>query len=154
MGEVLVKSLQNTKYSIDEKLEKSFITLFGQKPYMLTEAGIDANLRQEAYEQNKKIEPVEQYQSGKSMEDDVSVEEYDSEDLDNLGSSDQDDPAQKDDVSDTENDDASEKQATVKGHLKEHVELHAGRLRRKAVFGDDNDDNNMKVKKRLAMFVG
>ncbi|KAG2267559.1 hypothetical protein Bca52824_062114, partial [Brassica carinata] len=31
VGEDLVKSLQNTKYSVDEKLEKTFINLFGKK---------------------------------------------------------------------------------------------------------------------------
>ncbi|XP_060671177.1 uncharacterized protein LOC107435087 [Ziziphus jujuba] len=144
VGEVLVKSLQNTKYSIDEKLEKSFISLFGRKPNMLSGARIDANYSQEADEQNRKIESVEQYQSRKSLEDDVSIEENDSKDLDSLASSDEDDTGQKDDVSDTENDDALEEQATLKSHLKEHVELHDGRLRRKAVFGNDNDDNNIK----------
>ena len=31
VGEDLVKSLQNTKYSVDEKLGKTFINLFGKK---------------------------------------------------------------------------------------------------------------------------
>lgn len=37
-GETLVKSLQNTKYPIDEKLEKSVISLFSWKPNGLSDA--------------------------------------------------------------------------------------------------------------------
>lgn len=149
VGEALVKSLQNTKYSVDEKLEKSFITLFGQKPNILSEARNDANDIHEAEERNRKIEPSEQDQSRQSIEADVSGEESDSEDLHSLGSSDQDEAAQKDAMIDSEFGSSvkeSDQRATLKGHMKEHVEFHGGRLRRKAVFGND-DDNNLKVKR-------
>ncbi|KAF3451015.1 hypothetical protein FNV43_RR07104 [Rhamnella rubrinervis] len=148
VGEVLVKSLQNTKYSVDEKLEKSFITLFGQKPNILSKARNDAIDIHEAEEWNKKIEPSEQDQYQQSMEADVSGEEIDSEDLgsDSLGSSDQDEAAKKDAMIQCEGGSSvkeSDKQATLRGHMKEHVEFHGGRLRRRAVFGND-DDNNLK----------
>ncbi|XP_024034772.1 ribosome biogenesis protein BMS1 homolog [Citrus clementina] len=38
VGVTLVKSLQNTKYPIDKKLEKSIISLFSQKPNVLSDA--------------------------------------------------------------------------------------------------------------------
>ena len=38
VGVMLVKSLQNTKYPIDKKLEKSIISLFSQRPNGLSDA--------------------------------------------------------------------------------------------------------------------
>ncbi|KAK9185514.1 hypothetical protein WN943_025870 [Citrus x changshan-huyou] len=38
VGEMMVKSLENTKYSIDEKLEKSFISVISRKPNISSDA--------------------------------------------------------------------------------------------------------------------
>jgi ribosome biogenesis protein BMS1 len=152
VGEVLVKSLQNTKYSIDEKLEKSFISLFGRKPNMLSEAQNDAKDDHETVEQVREIEPSGSDHSGEEIEADESDEESDGDAVDGLESSDQDEGIQKDAMikskgsgSDEENAYALKQQSPRKDHLQEHVEYHGGRLRRKAFFGNDVDHDNLKV---------
>lgn len=42
VGEDLVKSLQNTKYSVDEKLDKTFINFFGKKTSASSETKLKA----------------------------------------------------------------------------------------------------------------
>ncbi|KAL5576228.1 hypothetical protein UlMin_017927, partial [Ulmus minor] len=148
VGETLVKYLQKTKYSIDEKLEKSFITLFGQKATLLSESQNNAKDTYEAGELNRKIELSKQNGPGEAMEVDVSGEESDSQD--GSESSHQNEAAQRDeiigiqdDVSDEE--DEAPKQGThTKDHMKEHVEFHGGRRRRKVIFEKDIDDDELK----------
>ena len=131
MGEVLVKSLQNTKYSVDEKLEKSFISLFGRKPDNLN--GIHSS------------EPAEQPGLVELDRPDVVHDTDDSE------SSDQDDLTPKkakfesEGTDEEEHNDLLNQKATVVDHMKEHVEFHEGRLRRKAVFGNDVDSDDLMV---------
>ncbi|KAG6732319.1 hypothetical protein I3842_01G172000 [Carya illinoinensis] len=151
VGEVLVKSLQNTKYSVDEKLEKSFINLFGRKPNMLLEAQNDGKDDHETVEQARKIEPSERDNSGDEIEADESDEESDDGELDGMESSDQDEAIQKDamikskgGVSEEETVDTFEQQSPLKDHLQEHVEYHGGRLRRKALFGKGTDHEDLK----------
>ncbi|EEF45102.1 ribosome biogenesis protein bms1, putative [Ricinus communis] len=99
VGEVLVKSLQNTKYSIDEKLENSFISLFS---------------RNESSDQDE-VAAKDAMENG------------------------------EDGVSNKEHGDTSNHQANLKDHVKQQVEFHGGRFRRKATFGDDIDDKDLKV---------
>ncbi|KAK9273456.1 hypothetical protein L1049_018266 [Liquidambar formosana] len=148
VGEVLVKSLQNTKYSIDEKLEKSFITLFSRKHNILSESQSDANGTPEAGELISGIEPPDQYQAGEEFKADGS-DESDAEDLDGSESSEQDYAVKNDATinndlsgSDEENGDALEQQPPLQNNLEEHIEFHDGRMRRKAVFGNDIDHND------------
>ncbi|CBI17233.3 unnamed protein product, partial [Vitis vinifera] len=121
VGEVLVKSLQNTKYSIDEKLEKSFISLFGRKPNVSSKAN--------------------------NLNADGSDEGTGSEDSDGSASLEQDHAAKKDatltskEGLEEENGNASELQPPLKDNVEEKIEFHDGRLRRKAIFGDDIDDD-------------
>ena len=136
VGEVLVKSLQNTKYSIDEKLEKSFISLFARKPNASSEAN-DLNGLHEAVEGENDA--------------DGSDEGTDSEDLDGSASLEQ-DHATKEDATVTskegleeENSNSSELQPSSKANFEEKIEFHDGRLRRKAIFGDEIHDNDLKV---------
>lgn len=129
VGEVLVKSLQNTKYSVDEKLEKSFISLFGRKPDNLN--GIHSS------------EPAEQPGLLELDRPDVVHDTDDSE------SSDQDDLTPKkakfesEGTDEEEHNDLLNQKSTVEDHMKEHVEFHEGRLRRKAVFGNDVDSDDL-----------
>ncbi|CAA7026396.1 unnamed protein product [Microthlaspi erraticum] len=61
VGEDLVKSLQNTKYSVDEKLEKTFINFFGKK------ASASSDRKLEAEDVNQSLpedESSEESQSG------------------------------------------------------------------------------------------
>lgn len=123
VGEDMVKSLQNTKYSVDEKLEKSFINLFSRKPGVSSESKAD-------------------------MEDKLD-QESDSEDKDDSDSSSHDEHIGKDgmtDSSDEDNDTAAEQQQfSVKDKLKEQAEFHDGRMRRKAIFGDEVDGDDPMV---------
>ncbi|CAK9156228.1 unnamed protein product [Ilex paraguariensis] len=151
VGEVLVKSLQNTKYSIDEKLEKSFITFFSKKPDILSEASTDVKYAHEPFDQTKGVEPVDEHQLEQAFKTDGSGEESDSEDLDSLGSPDDDQTFGKDlDIRAVVNDpdenncDASEQQHSSKINLTEHVDFCEGRMRRKAVFGNDIDLDDLK----------
>jgi ribosome biogenesis protein BMS1 len=109
VGEVMVKSLQSTKYSLDEKLEKSFINLFSKKPNVLSEAQSDVN--------NK---------SGGSDEEGNADEDSESSDEDEMLIND----------STTKSVDTGDDGET-KDNVKEHVELHEGRVRRKAVFKNE-----------------
>ncbi|KAM7500049.1 hypothetical protein LguiA_024463 [Lonicera macranthoides] len=126
VGEVLVKSLQDTKYSIDEKLEKSFINLFSKKPNLVSEA-----------------------QSDVKDKTDGSGEERGVEDSDGLESSDEDEAIHKDSTvrnvdSDTDEENTKgEEQPFSKDNVKEHIEFHEGRVRRRAVFGNDIDQDDV-----------
>ncbi|KAG5226352.1 ribosome biogenesis protein BMS1 [Salix suchowensis] len=136
VGESLVKSLQNTKYSIDEKLEKSFISLFSRNANISSEAQNDNH---ESVDHSHNLEPNE------------SGEESDAEDLDGSESTDEDEAAQKDalvngesDGSDEEYGAAAKQKVDPQDRMKEQVEFHGGRLRRKAMFGNDIDDKDLK----------
>uniref|UniRef100_A0A6N2LU03 Bms1-type G domain-containing protein n=1 Tax=Salix viminalis TaxID=40686 RepID=A0A6N2LU03_SALVM len=137
--ESLVKSLQNTKYSIDEKLEKSFISLFSRNANISSEAQNDAKDNHESVDHSHNLEPNE------------SGEESDAEDLDGSESTDEDEAAQKDalvngesDGSDEEYGAAAKQKVDPQDRMKEQVEFHGGRLRRKAMFGNDIDDKDLK----------
>lgn len=101
VGEDLVKSLQNTKYSVDEKLEKTFINLFGKK----TSASSERKLEEDAQSspEGSDTESSEESQSGDEVDDhEMDVDSNDSK-------------------------------------IKEKTELRGGRLRRKAIFKDEDD---------------
>lgn len=143
-----MKSLQNIKNPIDEKLEKSKISLFSQNPNGSLEAEGGKKDSDEAPKYIRDIEPLEQCQPG--GEDDAAQfdEESADSDLDGSKSSDQEDSVQEDAMLksegsnfDEENSDASERS----GQVMEEVEFHDGRKRRKAIFGDSIDHNSLKV---------
>ena len=114
VGVDLVKSLQNTKYSINEKLENSFINLFDQKGKVSSEALGDARGTNEDVEQ-------------------------DGTDSDASESSD------RDEADAITNDDGN--------HLKEQIEFHNGRQRRKAIFGNDIDQSDRMVSLKVVFPV-
>ncbi|XP_017641838.1 uncharacterized protein LOC108483128 isoform X2 [Gossypium arboreum] len=140
VGEALVKSLQTIKNPIDEKLEKSKISFFSQNPNSSLEAEDHNRGSDEAPKLIRDIEPLKQYQSN--------GEEDESEfDLDGSESSDQDEGVSEGAMLKNEgrnfqegNADASERL----GRVKEQVEFHNGRKRRKAIFGDGVDHSNLK----------
>ncbi|KAI3468188.1 hypothetical protein Pfo_024851 [Paulownia fortunei] len=145
VGVELVKSLQNTKYSVDEKLEKSFITLFGKKPNSSSEAPTGSVDAHEVADQELPLEPVEQYRS------EIKDEDGDTEDEDGLESLDGENFFNKksssktiDDSSDEETFYASEQQHPITSNFKEEIDFHEGRVRRKAVFENEMDIDNLK----------
>lgn len=114
VGVALVKNLQNTKYSVDEKLEQSFINFFGRRP---ADQSVESNT------EDNVISP-----SQKNKEDAVSMESNGHSECSSDSEEDNDDGTQ---INDRNVD------------LREEVEFHNGRLRRRAVstnFQDDVDD--------------
>ncbi|MED6123684.1 Glycoside hydrolase 2 (Mannanase, beta-galactosidase) [Stylosanthes scabra] len=136
VGEVLVKSLQNTKYSINEKLENSFINIFGKKPEMSSEAVADALATNKDNEHSSEEDASDGDQLGKAIET--------GEDSDGSESSDQDeDGAMMGEASSDDGDDDATDMKAIPVDVKEHVEFKDGRRRRKAIFGNDVDQSDM-----------
>uniref|UniRef100_A0A175YPE3 Bms1-type G domain-containing protein n=1 Tax=Daucus carota subsp. sativus TaxID=79200 RepID=A0A175YPE3_DAUCS len=134
IGEKLVESLQNTKYSIDEKLEKSFINLFSKKP--------SSSVLEEPSDTKDN-----QYQSGEESDTDESGEEDEDDDLKCVKYSDEGRTLQKDSTSKTvdsgSDEDINAIEESVSGNkVSEHVEFRNGRMRRRAVFGNELDLDN------------
>lgn len=127
VGEVLVRSLQNIQHSINEKLENSSINLFGQKPKVPSEALGDAQGTNKDVEQDGKLETLDKYQPV---------------DSDGSESSDQD-----------EDGDATDSEAINRDHIKEQIEFHNGRQRRKAIFGSDADQSDLMVSLKVLYFM-
>lgn len=133
VGEVLVKSLQNTQYSVDEKLNKSFINFFSQTsntPRKVTDG--DEQDDEDHVKHNNSIEPMEEPDTVGSDED------TDDEDVDDLEEARNphenstiktigDSPEVKDN-----------QQEHARNNIEEELEFHKGRMRRKAVFANES----------------
>lgn len=159
VGEVLVKTLQNTKYSLDAKLENTFISIFTKKVNCLSEAPTDQEDAQKSMDHIKDVQPAEHYQSGEPETDD-SAEESDAEELDGSEISDEHKTYQgdlkmktMDNDSDEDNSNVLEEHFPREKGLKENIEFHDGRMRRKAFFGDEfGQDNLMVICSYLCLF--
>ncbi|XP_072959498.1 uncharacterized protein [Typha angustifolia] len=165
VGEVLVKSLQNTRYSIDEKLENSFINLFSRKPLAsLRDIGDEKDSESKGYKKDGM-----QSQVGKDKEIlgssdpryGTEVLEHEALERDLIKDDDDDDDSDDDDDeggSDVAAEDKHEEdmlQNPYNYDLQEEVQFQNGRVRRKAIssnFGahadmedsdeDDRDDRS------------
>ncbi|XP_024985545.1 ribosome biogenesis protein BMS1 homolog isoform X1 [Cynara cardunculus var. scolymus] len=142
VGEVLVKSLQNTQYSVDEKLNKSFINFFSQtsnNPGKVMNG--DEQDDEDHVKHKNSIEPMEEPDTVGSDED------SDGEDVDDLEEAKNphensttktfgDSPELKDN-----------QQERARNNIEEEVEFHKGRMRRKAVFGNESklDDQELQA---------
>ncbi|KAK6140790.1 hypothetical protein DH2020_025471 [Rehmannia glutinosa] len=151
VGVELVKSLQNTKYSVDEKLEKSFISLFGKKPVPSSEAPTCSVDAREVADREVLLEPVEQYQHEIKDEDGELDEDSDTEDDDGLESLDggkiSDRKTSSQTIGDSSDEEAlysSEQRPPTQNNFKEQLDFHEGRVRRKAVFENEMDIDNQK----------
>ncbi|GAB2267099.1 Glycoside hydrolase 2 (Mannanase, beta-galactosidase) [Dionaea muscipula] len=123
VGVALVKSLQDTKYSIDEKLEKSFINFFGKKLDVSSEFGNlkENNVEVEDDQQINGMDAANQYHSEEDEDEDGVIDESDEEgNMENF-----------------------EQESPVKSNFVEHIEFQDGRRRRKVVFGSDSGHNDM-----------
>ncbi|XP_021748940.1 ribosome biogenesis protein BMS1 homolog [Chenopodium quinoa] len=120
VGEELVKQLQNVKYSIDEQLQERFINLFSQKQDKsdadVPVAGGRIHEHDDAAGSDK--------ESSDSSDDDTDAEENNN--MMNLG------------------DGSSDAKKELGKNFKEHVEFSDGRIRRKAIFGNSNNDADEK----------
>ncbi|XP_057549776.1 ribosome biogenesis protein bms1 [Amaranthus tricolor] len=118
VGVDLVKQLQEVKYSIDEQLQKSFINLFSQK---------------KQHEANERFLEDGETAGSEKESDDADVNSSESSD---------DTDAEADDTLVSQGDDSG--QQDLKNTFKEQVEFSDGRIRRKAIFGNhdmDEDDD-------------
>ncbi|KAF5197081.1 Ribosome biogenesis protein bms1 [Thalictrum thalictroides] len=140
VGEVMVKSLQNIKYSINEKLEKNFISLFGKRPLTSPEDTNDGEASLVIREEDGNITNDHRFSEQDEQQDEHEQSDAigsDHEDLASSESADKDRPNRKDpNAKDVSDDPGSE------SNLKEQIEFSNGRSRRRAVFKDDVDLND------------
>ncbi|XP_058084646.1 uncharacterized protein LOC131232437 [Magnolia sinica] len=136
VGEVLVKTLQNTKYSIDEKLEQSFINLFSRKPPTMLEDryGTKDSHMNDCEDELLSGSDQDHIEHMDCME--TSAQEKDGE-KGPIGESEEDDSNEESDNALEKRDGNGELLPPLKSDLKEEAEFHDGRLRRKAVFSSD-----------------
>lgn len=137
VGVDLVKTLQNTKYSIDEKLEQSFINFFSRRPPTWLENDVDekddklkendnGNLNISSNEDDEDLNQVQSMGSEKSTVK-ILGKESDS------------------DYSDEGEECDDERPPALSCDLKEEVEFHNGRIRRKAISSNSQDHNSLEV---------
>ncbi|KAM0867215.1 hypothetical protein ACQ4PT_042141 [Festuca glaucescens] len=126
VGVDLVKTLQNTKYSLDEKLDQSFINYFGRWPAAQSEDSVmTGNNSSRQNDQGDKI--LEQVGGSNISADTLERNEHSYSEC----------------SSDSEGDDADDIQPSDHGvDLREKVEFCNGRIRRKAVSANFQDDND------------
>lgn len=135
VGVDLVKTLQNTKYSIDEKLEQSFINFFSRRPPTWLENDVDekddklkendnGNLNISSNEDDEDLNQVQSMGSEKSTVK-ILGKESDS------------------DYSDEGEECDDERPPALSCDLKEEVEFHNGRIRRKAISSNSQDHNSL-----------
>ncbi|KAJ4764305.1 P-loop containing nucleoside triphosphate hydrolases superfamily protein [Rhynchospora pubera] len=121
VGQVMVKNLQATKFSIDERLDQSFINIFGRTPPVLALNYNDG----ENDERQIDIEDQNQGDDQELSEKKRAVVECDTDEDSN------------------DNEEVSEKeagQARQSCELREKVEIGDGRIRRRAISSNFTDD--------------
>jgi ribosome biogenesis protein BMS1 len=119
VGVALVKNLQNTRYSVDEKLDQSFINLFGRRS---SAQSIESNTEDNVVSASQKDKEAANICNAGNMESNEHSK----------GSSDSE-----------ENNDDGIQISDRDVDLREEVEFRDGRLRRRAVstnFQDDVDE--------------
>jgi ribosome biogenesis protein BMS1 len=121
VGVALVKNLQNTRYSVDEKLDQSFINLFGRRP---AAQSIESNTEDNVVSASQKNKEAANISNAGNMESNEHSE----------GSSDSE-----------EDNDADVQISDRDVDLREEVEFRDGRLRRRAVSANFQDDVDEEV---------
>ncbi|KAK9150616.1 hypothetical protein Syun_008925 [Stephania yunnanensis] len=139
VGEVLVKSLQNTKYSVDEKLDKSFISLFSRKPPTSAEhkSGEDISTSEKDPHDMSVQESSDNDVSEEENTENESDMESDEEGMEEAESSEEENNFHEDGSDD-------EQLPVRKSGVREQTEFYNGRLRRKAYFGGDGEHSDLK----------
>ncbi|URE32774.1 Ribosome biogenesis protein BMS1, partial [Musa troglodytarum] len=139
VGVALVKTLQNTRYSIDEKLEQSFINLFGRKPPSASDDNVDAN--ESGYSQGH-VSILDQEDD--DCLDDKEVSDDDEARKNELIAESESDDSDGDDNCTMDDDHVGDQQITAFSHdLKEEIEFHNGRFRRKVISSDYKDNGDL-----------
>ncbi|CAD6211084.1 unnamed protein product [Miscanthus lutarioriparius] len=126
VGVALVKTLQNTRYSLDEKLEQSFINFFGGRPAAQSkDSDAEGNV----------------ISASQDDQGDTNLQQVDDGNNSNAVTMESNEHSEGSSDSEEDNDDIQLRDRDV--DLREEVEICNGRLRRKAVsanFLDDVDD--------------
>ncbi|CAD6203540.1 unnamed protein product [Miscanthus lutarioriparius] len=126
VGMALVKTLQNTRYSLDEKLEQSFINFFGGRPAAQSkDSDAEGNV----------------ISASQDDQGDTNLQQVDDGNNSNAVTMESNEHSEGSSDSEEDNDDIQLRDRDV--DLREEVEICNGRLRRKAVsanFLDDVDD--------------
>ncbi|KNA09833.1 hypothetical protein SOVF_149750 isoform B [Spinacia oleracea] len=123
VGEELVKKLQNVKYSIDEQLQERFINLFSQK--------------RDKHEADVPVAGGQFHEHGEAAGSD---KESDDADLNSSASSDDDTDVEENETLMNQGDGSIDAKKDLRSNFKEHVEFSDGRIRRKAIFGNTDND--------------
>ncbi|KAI0488248.1 hypothetical protein KFK09_028075 [Dendrobium nobile] len=141
IGEALVKTLQTTRYSIDEKLDKSFINLFNVKPFSSSQ---DANVSEDRTTVGAEITrnlPVKDSVEGVHIDpmDSTSFKENDKIEISDMTREiESDDSVEESDYESEGNHDEID-QEILFNHDQEKAEFHNGRMRRKAISTNFKD---------------
>ncbi|XP_062215688.1 uncharacterized protein LOC133916163 [Phragmites australis] len=124
VGVSLVKTLQNTRYSLDEKLEQSFINFFGRQPAAQSKDDAVGNVISASQNDQEDASILEQV-------DGVNISNTDTKESNGHSEC----------SSDSEEDNDNDIQLSDRDvGLREEVEFCNGRLRRKAVSANFQDD--------------
>ncbi|XP_072983897.1 uncharacterized protein [Typha latifolia] len=153
VGEVLVKSLQNTRYSIDEKLENSFINLFSRKPLAsLRDIGDEKDSESKGYKKDgmqSQVGKDEEILGSSDPRYGTEVLEHEALERDVIKDDDDEDDDDDDEGgSDVAAEDKHEEdmlQNPYNYDLQEEVQFQNGRVRRKAIssnFGAHAEDSD------------
>lgn len=132
VGESLVKNLQTTRYSIDEKLNKSFINLFNVKPYISSENEVRSEITSNNISAQEHIDPKD----GTSLEVNNKTEKRDV--IKEIESDDSDDSDEENDYESEGNDDVDGLQISFSDDDIED-EFQNGMMRRKVNSTNDDD---------------
>ncbi|XP_078159429.1 P-loop containing nucleoside triphosphate hydrolases superfamily protein [Carex rostrata] len=122
-GQAMVKNLQNTKFSVDERLEQSFINIFGRNPPSNNNIGEDDEQQIDLQDQNQ----------------------GDDQDLSEKNSAGAEYDTDEDSSDDEEKSEKEPEQDRRSSELREEVEIGNGRIRRKAIsakFSDHVDEED------------
>ena len=149
VGEVLVKTLQNTRYSIDEKLEQSFINLFGNiRPTASEDNDVaTGNILKKCGQSNEfEIEKDQVQPSEQAVIDHISggVSEKGKSDYEVITEQSDEDDSVESDYS-PEDQHEHDEQNPFSHDLKEKVEYRDGRSRRKAISSKYEDGADAEV---------
>lgn len=130
VGVALVKTLQNTKYSLDEKLDQSFINFFGRRPAAQSE---DSDMTGNAIS------------SRQNDQGDANIlAQVGGNNLSSAGTLESNGHSSSECSSDSEGDSDDDIQPSDHGvDLREEVEFCNGRMRRKAVSANFQDDDEV-----------
>ncbi|KAL9261578.1 Ribosome biogenesis protein BMS1-like protein [Drosera capensis] len=146
VGIALVKSLQDTKYSIDEKLEKSSIKILGKRIDISSRSGNDMQKFLDGNEQINGMSKTDQNLSEvcggsyETDESDMSDEASDEETLEAPRSSKK--RTDRDDRSTVHVNGSEMSEDSLSTWNFKEMQSQDGRLRRKVVFGSDGDRSN------------